>query len=455
MRSDCGRMSSLATELRDRAPRLGRPPDPRRSLVGRLVWLAAVWCILALAVTGFVLTSLSERAAVRRLDGALSIDADDLYAGVSVGPGGAVFAPAITDARATRPYSGKYWQVGVVAGDGRVRALPDARSRSLWDTEDLAVPPALLSSLGREPSGRAFFDGPGPHGQHLRIAAMERRLTGRADPVILMTAQDRSAIDEDVREFALATSIALLLLGAGVVSAVILQVRVGLRPLFAMRRDVATVRQGGAERLTGEYPSELTPLATELNALLDHNQEVVERQRTHVGNLAHALKTPVSVMLAESEGKPGQLAEVVQRQAELMKAQVEHHLRRARASARFPGSGERTPVAPVLDELVRTLDRIYGRRGIDIDAEAAPEIAFLGERQDLLEMLGNVLENACKYGHSEICARAIALDGGAWRLVVEDDGPGLEPHEREEALRRGRRSAGADASTPSRSTDAE
>ena len=403
------------------------------------MWLAAGWCLLALAITGVVLTSLSERAAVRRLDGALSVDADDLYAGVSVGPGGAVFAPAITDARATRPYSGKYWQIGVITGGGRVRALPDARSRSLWDADDLAAPPAVLRDLERAPGGRAFFDGPGPHGQHLRIAAMQRRLTGRADPVILMTAQDRSAIDEDVREFALATSLALLLLGGGLVSAVILQVRVGLRPLFAMRRDVATVRQGGAERLTGEYPSELTPLAAELNALLDHNQEVVERQRTHVGNLAHALKTPVSVMLTEAEGKPGVLAEVVRRQAELMQAQVEHHLRRARASARSPGSGERTPVGPVLDELVRTLDRIYGRRGVDIDAEADPEVAFLGERQDLLEMLGNVLENACKYGRTEVRARASALGAGAWRLVVEDDGPGLEPHEREEALRRGRR----------------
>lgn len=384
-----------------------------------------------------VLTSLSERAAVRRMDGALSTDADDLYAGVSVGPRGAVFAPAITDAHATRPYSGKYWQIGVLAGDGRVRALPDARSRSLWDADDLGVPPAVLHGLAR--GGRAFFDGPGPHGQHLRIAAMQRRLTGRADPVILMTAQDRSAIDEDVRHFALATGAALLLLGAGVVSAVILQVRVGLRPLFAMRRDVAAVRQGGAERLSGEYPSELAPLAAELNALLDHNQEVVERQRTHVGNLAHALKTPVTVMLSEARGRPGPLADVVRRQAELMKAQVEHHLRRARASARFPGTGERTPVAPALDELVRTLDRIYGGRGLDIDAEAEPGIAFLGERQDLLEMLGNVLENACKYGRAEVRARGVAAAAGAWRLVVEDDGPGLAPEEREEALRRGRR----------------
>ena len=418
--------------------RLAAPPDPRSSLVGRLVWLAAGWCLLALLITGVALTSFFERSAEGRYDRALSADADDLYAGVSLGPGGAVFAPVITDPRATRPYSGKYWQIGRLAGS-RLQALPDARSRSLWDSEDLQAPPDVLRRLAAGGAQRFFFDGPGPAGQHLRIAAMRRLLTGRADPVVIVTALDRGPIDADLRQFAATTAAALVLLGAGLVSAVILQVRVGLRPLFAMGRDVAAVRQGGAERLTGSYPAELAPLAHELNALLDHNQEVVERQRTHVGNLAHALKTPISVMLSEAEGRPGPLAEVVGRQAELMRAQVEHHLRRARASARAPGAGERTPVAPLLDELARTLDRIYGRRGVDIDVDAPADLAFLGERQDLLEMAGNLLENACKYGRTEVCARAHDLGPGAWRLVIEDDGPGLDPAEREAALKRGQR----------------
>ena len=418
--------------------RLAAPPDPRRSLVGRLVWLAAVWCLLALLVTGLLLTSLFERSALGRYDRSLSGDADDLYAGLSVGADGAVFAPVITDARATRPYSGKYWQIGRVAA-GRIHALPEARSRSLWDAEDLQAPPKVLQALSGPGSARYFYDGTGPVGQHVRVAAMRRTLTGRPEPVIIMTALDRGAIDADLRQFAGVTAGVLVLLGAVLVAAVILQVRVGLRPLFAMGRDVAAIRQGGQQRLTGDYPSELAPLAVELNALLDHNQEVVERQRTHVGNLAHALKTPVSVMLTETDGRSDTLAEVVRRQAELMRAQVEHHLRRARASARSPGSGERTPVASVLEELARTLDRIYGRRGVDIDADAPADLAFLGERQDLLEMVGNLLENACKYGRSEVRARAAPLGEGAWRLVVEDDGPGLDEAQQAEALRRGRR----------------
>src|SRR5690606_19731744 len=129
--------------------------------------------------------------------------------------------------------------------------------------------------------------------------------------------------------------------------AVFIQVRFGLQPLYALRREVAEVRNGKIDRVGGRYPVELTPLADELNALVTHNQDVVERQRTHLGNLAHALKTPISVMMTEAEQRPGPLAEVVERQAQAMREQVDHHLRRARAAARSQGQGERTSVASV------------------------------------------------------------------------------------------------------------
>jgi signal transduction histidine kinase len=224
------------------------------------------------------------------------------------------------------------------------------------------------------------------------------------------------------------------------VAGVILQVRVGLQPLFRLRREVADVRMGKAEALAADYPVELAPLATELNALLVHNHEVVERQRTHVGNLAHALKTPLSVMLSEAELRPADpLAEVVTRQAQIMREQVDHHLRRARAAARAQGSGERTEVAPVLDELARTLERIFGDRGVRIDWDAEDSLNFRGERQDLLEIAGNAMENACKWCKRRVKAYAEPAAGGLLRLVVEDDGPGLPPERRAEVLRRGAR----------------
>src|SRR6202030_4005066 len=145
-----------------------------------------------------------------------------------------------------------------------------------------------------------------------------------------LAAEDRSSINRDIRGFVAATAVMLFVLGAGLIIAVVVQVRVGLRPLFNLQNEVAAVRRGKSQRLAATYPSELMPLAQELNALVAHNQEVVERQRTHVGNLAHALKTPLSVMSAEAEARPGELAEVVRRQADRMRQQVDHHLRRAR-----------------------------------------------------------------------------------------------------------------------------
>ncbi|MBE7219951.1 MAG: sensor histidine kinase [Caulobacteraceae bacterium] len=408
-------------------------------MVQRLVWLAAGWTLGVLLLTGAALVFFFSDAAVSRLDRDLQADADNLYSGSSVGADGQVLAPFLTDERAFRPFQGHYWQIGEPRADGRVHALPLLRSRSMWDGEDLPSSPEVVARLARRPSGSVAYNGEWHH-QPVRIVAMQRYLTGHAGPLVFATAEDRALLNKDISRFAVTGVVFLLLVGAGLVAAVVLQVRVGLRPLFRMRADVARVRQGGAERLpTGAYPRELSPLAGELNGLLDHSREVVERQRTHVGNLAHALKTPISVMLSEAERQPGPLAEVVSRQAHAMQGQVDHHLRRARAAARAQAAGERTPVEPVLDELARTLDRIYGRRGVDIGWEAEPNAVFQGERQDLLEMVGNLLENACKYSGGEVQAQATAAPDGRLLIAIDDDGPGLSPAQRLAAVQRGQR----------------
>jgi signal transduction histidine kinase len=293
--------------------------------------------------------------------------------------------------------------------------------------------------MGRDPGHVVFFDTPGPLRQHLRVAAMQGRLPDFGAPVVFITAEDRKSVDDAERTFATAIAISLAVLAAGLITAVFLQVRVGLSPLFALRREVAALRTGESESVTGSYPTELQPLAAELNALMKHTQEVVERQRTHVGNLAHALKTPLSVMIAEAQASPGPLAEVVQRQAGTMSDHVDHHLRRARAAARAQGPGERTPLAPVLDELARTLERIFQDKVSEIEWTCPEDLVFLGERQDLLEIAGNVMENACKWSRSFVRARGEIVDPRQLRLVVEDDGPGLDPAMRTEVLRRGTR----------------
>jgi signal transduction histidine kinase len=407
----------------------------RGSLARRLIWLALGWSAAVLIAAGVALSLFFHQAALSRFDQSLADTADGLYAGATV-EDGQVIAPPLTDARALRAYSGKYWQIAEPGADGKLHYL--ARSRSLWDSS-LAAPADAVERLSRMPGEPIHYDVRGPADEPLRALAMMTQLPGRSTPVVFMAAEDRRPIDRDVRRFALVTVGTLVLLALGLAAAIVLQVRVGLGPLFAMGREIATVRRGKAQRLSRAYPAELAPLAAELNALLDHNQEVVERQRTHVGNLAHALKTPLSVMLAESEREPGPLSEVVSRQAQAMRDHVEHHLRRARAAARRPGLGERTPVAEVLDELSRTLDRIFTGK-LRIDWDAPDELEFAGERQDLLEMAGNVLENACKWSRSRV--RATAEEGPdprRFRLTVEDDGPGLPPEMRAAVIKRGER----------------
>ncbi|HEV7385273.1 MAG TPA: sensor histidine kinase, partial [Phenylobacterium sp.] len=363
------------------------------SLARRLVLLALGWSLAALVVTAIVFALLFQQAAVRRVDQTLNDLTVNLVTYSTV-EDGQVYAPPFTDERALRTYSGRYWEIAEPTADGKLR--PISRSHSLFDAT-LSAPPDLIARLKAKPGRHISYDTRGPLNEPLRARAQQNWKPGRKAPIIFLAAEDRSSVNRDVQGFVAATAAAFIILGAGLIVAIVVQVRVGLRPLFELRREVAAVRRGQAERLAATYPSELNPLADELNALVDHNRQVVERQRTHVGNLAHALKTPISVMIAEAGQRPGPLAEVVARQAEAMRQQVDHHLRRARAAARTQGQGERTSVAEVLDELTRTLQRIFRDKGVTIDWDAADDLYFQGERQDLLEIAGNGIENACKW----------------------------------------------------------
>ncbi|TAJ70007.1 MAG: sensor histidine kinase [Phenylobacterium sp.] len=408
----------------------------RPSLARRLAILAVGWSFAALVIAAVVLALLFQQAALRRFDANLSDLIDNLISGSTI-ESGEVVAPALTDQRALRAYSGRYWDIAEPLDGGGVKSL--VPSRSLWDSS-LKIPADLPARLKADPRKPIAFDAPGVQpGERLRVVARWTSLPGRDAPLVFIAAEDRRPIDREVRNFFTTTAIAFALLGLGLIVAVVVQVRVGLQPLFRLGEEVADVRRGKAERLQADYPSELRPLTDELNALVAHNQETVERQRTHVGNLAHALKTPISVMITESSQRPGPLAEVVTRQAEVMRQQVDHHLRRARAAARSQGQGERTSVAEVLDELARTLERIFRSKGVEIDWDAPDDLWFLGERQDFMEIAGNAMENAGKFGRRKVRVRAVETGPERMRLTVEDDGPGLPQDRREEVIRRGAR----------------
>jgi len=418
---------------------------PGRSLTRRLIWLASAWIVMALVLTGWTLTNQYQESALRRLGNVLADTIDDVVIATDARPDG-IFVAEIRDAKTDRALSGKYWALAELDGAGGMRFI--AGSPSLAG-EELAVPPGLPRRL-REAGGTTIsFNDPGflrpPLRQPLRVAASLKSLPGRSEPLVFMAAVDRTNIENDTREFATFTWTALLILGVGLVIAVFLQVQIGLRPLFGLRNEIADVGKGKAARIARSYPLEIQPLAEQVNRLLDQNQETVERQRTHVGNLAHALKTPLSVMLAEAGSQQGLLPDLVRKQTEVMKAQVDHHLRRARAAARAHLQGERTPIAEVLDEMAVMLERVFEEKGVEVDWRAPDDLGFRGERQDLQEILGNLIENACKWSKRRVRVSAGPTGLGQMIVVVEDDGPGLPAEQREAALQRGAR---MDETTP-------
>ncbi|MEM7025394.1 MAG: ATP-binding protein [Pseudomonadota bacterium] len=396
----------------------------RNSLAFRLVASAAIWCALLLSAAGYALSSLFINTVERNFDARLSVLLEGVVAGTDLLEDGTLtLRPQLGEPRFDQPLSGWYWEIDDNRG-------PVQRSASLWDQ---ALPVSLLTS-----SEGLVRDVVGPNEEPLRLLSRAIVLPGRDQPFIYTIAGDRSEIDAEAARFNSLLSLGLATLLLGVIAAVFIQVRFGLEPLRRIRRGLAAIRVGQAKRLAGDYPEEIRPLASELNALLDHNEAVVERARTHVGNLAHGLKTPIAVLTNEASRAHGSLADLTLRQTELMREQVDHHLSRARAMATASVIGSRSDVAPVLSDLHRTLAKIYAERNLMIDISCASDLTFRGARQDLEEMLGNLLDNACKWAKSRVAATAEVT---AERLIVqvEDDGPGLPPERRSEVLQRGRR----------------
>lgn len=405
------------------------------SLVKRLVLTALTWSAALLLVGALALTMLFRQTILSDLDNRLADVAEFLIVSAEVGQDGSIeLTRPPSDTRYTQILSGRYWQISQAA-DGQGGPVL-ARSRSLWD-ETLNLPDALVvQALARRGQG-VTGDATGPGGEPLRIYLRAIQLSGLDTPVLVAVGEDRAPADRRVTQFALISLALFTLFALALVAGIVVQVRVGLAPVLRMGRVVGEVRDGRRDRVGGDYPDELLPLAGELNALLDHSREVVERARTHVGNLAHALKTPITVLSNEARSEDGPLAELVRRQTATMSAQVEHHLRRARAAANARAIGARTPVKGVLDDLGRTLAKIHQRRGIVIDWEAPEDLVFRGERQDFEDLVGNLLDNACKWANGRVLMTARAPTAGQFELTIEDDGPGLSEEARIQALERG------------------
>lgn len=410
------------------------------SLASRLILSSAAISIVLLAITAIVLASLFSAALERNFDQRLRAVADGLLANLDVNAAGTpLLSTALADSRFNLPLSGWYWQVTPLK---KSPGVGDIASASLLE-QRLAVPDAALAS--RQPDGLTAFDLRDANGTHLRAIEQVFTLPGSERRYSVLVAGNFDELSAEVSAFNRALVLSLLLLGIGLMLAILVQVRFGLRPLRALQENLLAIRQGKAEQLRGDYPDEIEPVAAELNLLIQSNSEIVERARTQVGNLAHALKTPLSVLTNEAAGQSSPLAAKVREQADVMRGQVSLYLDRARRAARAQGIGAVTEVKPVLEALARTLERINRDKGISVNVSCGEALKFRGERQDLEEMVGNLLDNACKWAERQVvvsAALAPELSSGGrlfLRIDVEDDGPGLPPEKRAEALKRGQR----------------
>jgi signal transduction histidine kinase len=408
------------------------------SLALRLFVSATVWIALILFVTGFVLSGLYRDSVERAFDRRLGVYLKTLIADLAspdipIEKTGQMLGEPLFEL----PLSGWYWQVTRLD-----RSKPEVTSsRSLWDRG--------LQRLS-EQNVRPDSDGlrksyvQGPEEQRLRLVERDVDL-GEDGRFLVAVGGDAAELDDEVLAFDGAIVTTFLVLAAVLLLTTLFQVRFGLAPLNRISRGLAAIRSGKAEKLAGSFPVEIEPLARETNALIDANREIVERARTHVGNLAHALKTPLSVMMNEAAARGDDpLADKVKEQTGIMREQVTRHLERARIAARVAVVGSITEVVPVVQALARTIERTHHEKNVAIDLDIqATEAQFRGERQDLEEMVGNLVDNACKWAGSRVSIEVMLEQPEPGRqvvrIVVDDDGPGLTPTQREQVSRRGQR----------------
>jgi signal transduction histidine kinase len=395
----------------------------RPSLARRLLLTSLAGLLLLLVAGGAALSWTFRRAMESAFDARLDAWQQAVIASLQIDVDGELSSEApLGDPRFEQVFSGWYWQVS--DAEGRVLAA----SRSLWDANLTLPAPAASASSGETGAYRLA----GPRDQTLRGLSRRVTLPRRDAPLDVLLAGDEAVLRRDIERFDALLLGALGALGAGILLLVALQMRVALRPLRELTRELAEVRTGVREQVGPHAPAELAPLVDSLNALLAHDAEIVRGARSQAADLAHALKTPLSLVTAEAGELGGERGVRIARHADAMRRHIE--LRLATGVPRRALGRERTPVRPVVDAISDTLTRLYP--GVAIEREVGPEL-FPGAREDLEEIVGNLLENACKWARGRARVSSRGVEPRRLALVFEDDGAGLGDAECEAALARG------------------
>ena len=413
----------------DTPPLAEAPPRQRAATTGslsrRMILIAAAWIGLLLFGGGFALDRVLTNAVTNNFDSQMQYVLRSLLASAAVDPDGQVFfsRDAAADQRFIEPNSGLYWQV-TAPGMPVKDAFP---SRSLWDRR--------LAFGGSHDDRRVhIYDSDQFSDDKLRIVERDAQIPGSKVHWRFQVAQSRRDLDAQIAVLRRTLIRSFALLGLGLIVLVWLQTFYGLWPLRRVRDEIARMRAGQSNRISTAMPDEVAPMVEELNALIEHNERQAEEARRHAGNLAHALKTPLTVIMNAATAQADDLADTVIREARTMRRQVDHHLARARAVGRRGSAHSRAEVWPSLESVERAVGRLY--RHVRIDIAGPKDLQVHVERQDLDEMLGNLVENAAKYGGGSVFV-TVGAEAGFVELLVEDDGMGIPEEDRIRIFDRG------------------
>ncbi len=391
------------------------------SLSRRMILIAAAWILLLLTGGGFALDRVLSSAITRNFDDQLEYVLTALIVSAEIGPDGeVVFNREPADQRFLEPYSGLYWQVST-------KGREDFPSRSLWDRR-------LSFGSQHTDLGIHSYDSVQFNAEKLRILERDVKLPGSPLRWRFQVAQTREGLDAQINALRRTLVRSFVLLGLGLIIMAALQTFYGLWPLRKVREEIARMRAGKSRQIERAMPIEVAPMVEELNGLIAHNERQAEEARRHAGNLAHALKTPLTVIMNAATAQADDLGETVVREARTMRRQVDHHLARARAVGRRGSAHSRADVWPSLESVERAVARLY--RHVRIDIAGPKTLQVHVERQDLDEMLGNLIENAAKYGGGSVFV-TVGQHSGFVEFLIEDDGMGIPEEQRVRIFDRG------------------
>ncbi len=397
------------------------------SLAVRLFLSATIWIIFTLVSAGLLLSDLNEKSNFNAFDDRLNLLLETLIGASRVDSSdGITVVSSIGDPRYFQPYSGWYWQVSMGS-----KTL--VRSRSMWDqvfTSDkrlIGGRSQFVNNVGKDTSQNDFVE-------TKKLHVIERNISfpGLTEPVTFIVSGDVEEYQQNIKKFDNTLSLILFILGAGLMIAVFLQVKFGLLPLNKVKASLFKVRNGDEEKLKDPYPLEVQPLASEINELLEHNAKIIDRAKTHVGNLAHVLKTPLAVISNEIRSDN----RVMNNQISLMKRHIDRYLKKAHLDSVGKASKEKIDVIKLINKMILIFNKLYPDVLILFKKQIGEAFVFCS-LDDLEEVIGNIIENACKYGNKNIITEIKALEDNFLEISISDDGSGLSSEQMKKVFARG------------------